>query len=355
MTKAGASRRRVKWAVVAATVATAALGREARAAAIKIACIGEQTTHSHSFPTSGVGEYPWMLQMMLGAAYDTRNFGDCCATILQGYPKQPETHPYLAGSAFPLSVSFAPDIVVIGSWGKHDTEIANSLYGGVLDATKLRADYEQLVTTYLDLASKPKVYVSLPVPIPKGAPMGVTTNVILPAIRSVADAHGLPIVDLYAAFLNHPELYKDDTHVSDDAGLHKITDLVYAALTAGADAGTSRDAGSPTSDAAVDAGEPDAGGGAGASGAGGSGGAATGTGGSTSATGGTSTTSGAGGSAGAGVSGAAGAATGDHPSVDSDSGCAVAHGRQSGATWIAVAFAALFARRRRISASSRGA
>src|SRR3954464_9938276 len=112
MTKASALGRVFGCAVAASVVA---VSFDARSAAVKVACIGEQTTHSHSFPTSGVGEYPWMLQMRLGGGYDAQNFGDCCATILQGYPKQPETHPYLTGSAFPLSVSFAPDIVVIGS------------------------------------------------------------------------------------------------------------------------------------------------------------------------------------------------------------------------------------------------
>jgi len=352
MTMASWSRRTFGWAVMVATLSTVPFEREARAATIKVACIGEQTTHSHSFPTTGVGEYPWMLQMMLGAGYDVRNFGDCCATILQGYPKQPETHPYLTGSAFPLSVSFAPDIVVVGSWGKHDTEIANSLYGGVLDATKLRADYDTLVKTYLDLANKPKVYVSLPVPIPKGAPTGVTTDVILPAIRSVADAYGLPVVDLYSSFLNHPELYKDDTHVSDDAGLHKIADLVYAALSAGGDAGTPG-----TNDAATDAGSgaPDADpGGAGAGGAGTSG-----TGGSgTSGAGGTTSVTGTGGGAGSGGSLGSGGAHVSPPTTDLEGGCTVARGRagQSSASWIAVALGvALVARRRRVSASSREA
>src|SRR5262249_21918805 len=189
------------------------------------------------------------------------------------YPKQPETHPFLSGSKYPASVAFVPDIVVIGSWGKHDTEIANSLYGGVLDPVKLRADYDTLVTTYLNLANHPKVYVSTPVPIPKGAPTGVTTTVILPAIKSVATERNLQVVDLYPAFLNHPELYKDDTHVSNDAGLHKIADLVFAAITGGADAGAPRPDSGATADAGADTGGPAQDAGAGAGGTSGTGGA----------------------------------------------------------------------------------
>src|SRR3954468_2404699 len=112
--------------VLALTVTLTCAGR-AEAAPLKIACIGEQTTHSDQL--NRAVEYPAMLQTELGPDYDVENFGDCCATVLNGYPKQSETHPYLLGGGKPSyneSLTFAPDVVVIGSWGKHDTEIANA-------------------------------------------------------------------------------------------------------------------------------------------------------------------------------------------------------------------------------------
>jgi hypothetical protein len=309
-----------------AALASIALGsiREARAA-VKVACIGEQTTHSDQFPATGVGEYPWMLQMRLGTAYDTQNFGDCCATVLQGYPKQAETHPYLMGKPYTLSLPFLADVVVIGSWGKHDTEIANSVYAGVLDPVKFQSDYDTLVTTYLNLASKPKVYLSLPVPIPKGAPQGVTTSVILPAVKVIADKYGLPIIDLYSSFLNHPELYKDDTHVSNTAGLQTISDLVYAAITAGDDAGApgADGGGTHVSDAAAEGGPGGSAGSAGASGGGTS--VATGAGGSvTTGSGAGGAVVGAGGASGSGTSAAGSVGLGG--ATTSDSGCACSLG-----------------------------
>src|SRR6185436_13335497 len=72
------------------TVGGSAIG--AAAASIKVACIGGHTTHSHAFPALnretqpvGMQEYPAILQGKLGAAYQVRNFGDCCATVTQGY------------------------------------------------------------------------------------------------------------------------------------------------------------------------------------------------------------------------------------------------------------------------------
>ncbi len=222
--------------MLAATCAAVVLGSsDAAAAPIKVACVGEQTTHSDQLSRSV--EYPAMLQTLLGACYDVQNFGDCCATVLQGYPMQAETHPYLdppasSAPAFHESVMFAPDIVVIGSWGKHDTEIESVLDGGKLDPVQWQADYEELVTTYLNLPSKPTVYVSTPLPLPMGAGTGPTTDVILPAIQNIAAKYHLAIVPLYPAFLNQPQLYKDATHPTDTAGLKTIADTVYATMTA---------------------------------------------------------------------------------------------------------------------------
>jgi acyl-CoA thioesterase I len=262
--------------VVTCSAATALGSSDAAAPSIKVACVGEQTTHSDQLSRSV--EYPAMLQTMLGSCYVVENFGDCCATVLQGYPMQAETHPYLDpparyAPAFHESVTFAPDVVVIGSWGKHDTEIESVLDGGKLDPVKWQADYEELVTTYLNLPSKPVVYVSTPLPLPMGAATGPTTDVILPAIQNIAAKYHLPVVPLYAAFLNQPQLYKDATHPTDTAGLKTIADTVYATMMA--TMGSCGDGGvlSPPANggAGADAtapGDGDAGSGAGSSGAG---------------------------------------------------------------------------------------
>src|SRR5258707_10592968 len=112
--------------------------RGAVAAPIKVACIGEHTTHSHAFPADnreaqppGNQEYPAQLQTLLGAGYEVRNFGDCCGTVLQGYTPAPgETHPYVLGTnpndgvGYNESIVFLPDVVIIGSWGRHDWGLA---------------------------------------------------------------------------------------------------------------------------------------------------------------------------------------------------------------------------------------
>jgi acyl-CoA thioesterase I len=313
--------RPVGHALLLGVAAAAALAPATRAAAqpIKVAVIGPQHVHSHQLTRDK--EFPAMLQVLLGPGYQVGNFGDCCATVLRGYPRQRETHPYLEGGEsygepmnFKDSVKFAPDIVIIAPFGKHDTEIANQLYKGVLDRQRFQMDYDALVTTYLELPSKPRVYVSLPIPIPFGMPAGVTTSVMLPAVREVAAARRLPVIDLYTPFLNQRALYKDETHVTNDAGLHLIADTVFAAMNAASDAGAPADAVADTAppvtpaDAAADAAPAGAGGGGGAGGNGAAGGAGG---------GGSGANAGTGGGAGAGVTGGAGStpATGGAPAT----------------------------------------
>jgi sialate O-acetylesterase len=218
--RAGLSRRR-PHAVLAPAFALAcalelilAVG-PAFAAPIKVACVGEHTTHSDLFPPTnresqppGMQEYPAMLQTRLGPQYDVRNFGDCCATVLQNYTPA-ETHPYVLGSlpgrgpGYAESLAFLPDIVVIGSWGRHDWGMAKNPTS-VWDLAQFQKDYDDLIQRYMKLASHPKVYVSLPIPIPFGqgdvTDNGVTTSSVLPAIKAVAAKYNLPIIDLYDAF-----------------------------------------------------------------------------------------------------------------------------------------------------------
>jgi hypothetical protein len=298
----------------------------AAAAPIKVACIGEHTTHSHAFPADnreaqpvGNQEYPAQLQTLLGPSYEVRNFGDCCATVLQGYTVA-ETHPYVAGTnagdgvGYKESLAFLPDVVIIGSWGRHDWGM-NKAPGQVFTLQGFQAGYDDLVKRYEALSSHPKIFVSLPIPILNGQgdvpDQGVKTSDVLPAIKAIAAEYQLPIVDMYTPFFMHMELFKqppdpngegEGEHVT-PAGITVMANAVYAAI---------------QKDLAESVGGN--GGASAASGAGGSGGSAAGNGGSSGENGGmlagasssggssgaTDSTSGAGGQVSAGGAGTAG-------------------------------------------------
>jgi len=228
----------------------------ADAAPIKVACIGEHTTHSHAFPADnreaqppGMQEYPAQLQTLLGPGYQVRNFGDCCGTVLQGYTPQPgETHPYVNGTnpndgvGYKESIAFLPDIVIIGSWGRHDWGLAKATTDQVFTLQGFQDGYDDLVKRYQALASHPKIFVSLPIPILNGQgdvpDQGVKTSDVLPSVNAIAAKYQLPVVDLYNPFLNHKELFKqppdpnaegEGEHVT-AAGVTVIASAVFAAM-----------------------------------------------------------------------------------------------------------------------------
>ncbi len=286
----------------------------AAAAPIKVACIGEHTTHSHAFPATnretqpaGAQEYPAQLQTLLGPGYEVRNFGDCCATALQGYTVA-ETHPYIAGAnagdgvGYKESIAFLPDVVIIGSWGRHDWGL-NKAPTQVFTLQGFQDGYEDLVKRYQALSTHPKVFVSLPIPILNGQgdmpDQGVKTMDVLPSVNAVAEKYKLPIVDLYAPFFHHAELFKqapdpknegEGEHVT-NAGLTVIANAVYAAM---------------QKDLMSGGGAGGAGGSAGASGSGGTAPGAGGTAGAGGVGGTTDATAGAGGVTGGGTPGTAG-------------------------------------------------
>jgi MYXO-CTERM domain-containing protein len=227
-------------------------------------------------------EYPAMLQTLLGAGYNVSNFGDCCASVISGYTTS-ETHPFITGNQFAPSISFAPDIVIIGSWGRHDWGMSAQNALAAFKAgdttttfTKFQTDYDTLVSKYIAAASKPKIFCSTPIPIPfgnDGPDDGYMTSPAATAIKAVCQKYNLPVIDLFTAFTGHKEYYinppdKDsDGEHSSPAGATEIAQLVYDAIT-GADAGVTISPGGG-GDASVTGPDDDAGAGPGSSGAGG--------------------------------------------------------------------------------------
>jgi hypothetical protein len=248
---------RFSGVALAGVLALTASARMAVAAPIKVSCIGEQTTHSDLYPTTtnqpvGMQEYPAMLQTLLGSGYTVMNYGDCCASVISGYTAS-ETHPFINGNKFGPSISFAPDIVIIGSWGRHDwgksaqTALAAFEAGDTMTTyTKFQTDYDTLVSKYLAAASKPKIFCSTPIPIPfgmDGPDDGYKTSPAAAAITAVCQKYNLPIIDLYTAFTGHMEYYinppdkdSEGEHTS-VAGMMETAMLVRDAIL-GADGGT---------------------------------------------------------------------------------------------------------------------
>jgi acyl-CoA thioesterase-1 len=222
-------------------------GGRAWGAPIKVACIGEHTTHSHHLEYAQ--EYPAHLQTLLGSAYEVKNFGDGVGMLTTGYPPG-DYLEYTKSVGYMQSLTYPADIVVFGPWGKHDS-VATGGYDpavNTLDPVKFKTAYQALLQTYVDLPSHPKLLLALPIAFPYGAPTGPLTTIVLPTVKDTAEKTKLPFFDLYNLFLNDRAHFKDIDHLTDEtvtayvgSGQEKHVRAVYDALMAlaiNADAGS---------------------------------------------------------------------------------------------------------------------
>lgn len=191
---------------------------------IKVACIGNSITYGSTIDDRVKDAYPFVLNRLLGAKYEVRNYGVSGATILKKANK-----PYVNTRAFKAALNYKPDIVVI-KLGTNDSKAVNWKY-----RKELEANIHDFLTAFEKLDSKPKIYVCSPVPAftsatTKGINSGIIKNEIVPLMRSIAKNRKLEFIDLYTPFLNKEELFPDKVHPkAKGAGL--IAANIYTAIT----------------------------------------------------------------------------------------------------------------------------
>jgi GDSL-like Lipase/Acylhydrolase family len=206
----------------------------------RIACIGEQTTHS--FHRENDPEYPQFLGEILdkdfkidtekqhpnaggflyggGRNYRIGNFGHPRGTVLDHELENPRA--VIRSDELKLADQFAPNIVILGPFGDHE-----SLTNVSMD--KFTSDLRALIAHIASFKSKPVIFVVLP--LPRG-PKDEDANYqrIRNETEQVAREKKLPVIDLWTAFLGKPEYYKDATHLT-VPGRHHLAEVVAAAIT----------------------------------------------------------------------------------------------------------------------------
>ena len=209
-------------------------------AQIKIALIGEQTTHS--LHRENDPEYPKFLGESLdrdfiidatkphpmggghlyggGAKFLIGNFAHPQATILDHALSNPKS--YLRSDELKLAEAFAPHLVVLGPFGDHE---ALAKIGFDNFTRDLRALLDRLAA----FPSHPQILVALPIP---HGPKDDDENYrrIRRETEQVAREKKLAIIDLWTPFLGHPEFYKDATHLT-IPGRQQLAKVVAASLT----------------------------------------------------------------------------------------------------------------------------
>ncbi len=166
----------------------------------KVACVGDSITMGSTYPDK--------LQVMLGSYYSVKNFGLSSSTV-----SMESKLPYMSQAPFQRAKDFQPDIVLI-LLGTNDANPEVTY-----NETTFEDDYATLVTSFMQLDSKPQVVVvnSPPIFVSETSPYNNTylTKNLIPQMNDIADRYNLPTVDLYGVFGDHPEYFMDGIHPTD--------------------------------------------------------------------------------------------------------------------------------------------
>lgn len=200
------------------------LSGPALSAPLKVACIGNSITAGFGIPEAerSTKSYPAVLQKMLGSGYVVNNYGVSGTTLLKLGSK-----PYWNQSAYANSRAWLPDIVII-QLGTNDANPKNSTYW-----KDFQADYLEMVSSFRNLSSHPRMYLNLPPAIyltkPTDASDTALVKYILPPIREAARLTGSQVIDVHAATSGKPDLFPDKLH-PDEFGAALIAETVYQAF-----------------------------------------------------------------------------------------------------------------------------
>jgi rhamnogalacturonan acetylesterase len=192
--------------------------------ALKVACVGDSITYGGG-TTAVAGarpnSYPSQLQRMLGDKYDVRNFGVGGATLLNHGDK-----PYQKQAAFRRALDEQPDIVIV-MLGANDTKPWNWRWAG-----DFAADYGDLVSQFLSLDSKPRVWLCCPCPVPADGNYAINEAGVddeIPLIDDLAREMQLSVIDIHGALQNHADLIPDRVHPNNE-GATLMARAAYRAL-----------------------------------------------------------------------------------------------------------------------------
>ena len=190
---------------------------------IRVACIGDSITWGFTLLNPWKQGYPALLQEMLGAGYEVRNFGYNDASA-----RFDADTPYVKKRIYKESLDWNPDIVLL-MLGTNDTKTRN------WDPDIFLRDYRKIAESYQNLPSHPRVILIAPIrifPILGKPLLGVYPETmeegVRPAIREIAAETGLQLVDLQDLFSDN-QYCRDGVHPQ-RTGTRMLAEAIYSAI-----------------------------------------------------------------------------------------------------------------------------
>jgi len=193
---------------------------------IKIACIGDSLTFGHLVEDREINCYPTQLNDLLGDDYVVGNFGANGHTMLKSGDA-----PYWEHEFFKLSTLLLPDIVII-MLGTNDSKPHH-----FTTTEDFIATYEQMITHYRSLSSKPRIYLMTPPTVfpPTDASSATTirgevVSTLAEATVSLGKKWRISVIDLHKLTADFPEGFVDDGVHTNKKGAKLIANMVFREL-----------------------------------------------------------------------------------------------------------------------------
>ncbi|MCH2365777.1 MAG: GDSL-type esterase/lipase family protein [Planctomycetes bacterium] len=188
---------------------------------IRVACVGDSITFGAGVENRGQNNYPKVLGRLLGAGYETRNFGVNGATLLKKGDK-----PYWKTGAFKAATGFKPHIVIV-KLGTNDSKPQNWKHKG-----QYATDLDALAYHFASLPTRPKIWLCKPAPVYRdrwGINEKAVKGEVIPLLEGVAKKKKLPIIDLYKALSGIKQHFPDGIHPN-AKGAEILARAVYQAI-----------------------------------------------------------------------------------------------------------------------------
>ena len=188
---------------------------------IRVACVGDSITFGSGIKDRKNYNYPLVLGKSLGVKFDVRNFGVSGATMLKK-----GDFSYWERPAFKQATEFNPHVVII-KLGTNDTKPQNWKH-----SSYYAVDYEAMIDHFASLPAKPKIWLCSPAPVYQtrwGINEQSVVEGVIPQVQALAKRKNLPIIDLYAALSDKPEMFPDKIHPN-AAGAKVMAETIEAAI-----------------------------------------------------------------------------------------------------------------------------
>ncbi len=195
-------------------------------AKMKIICIGDSITEGFGLGDNPSVYYPSLLQEFLGDEVIVFNEGVTCSCVtMMEEDGRTCGLPYVLQPEYDEALSLAGDIYVImlgtndATDGMHDTEDIQDPYGNLISYEPMFETFYQYIIDGVRQASpNALIYLVTPVPVRNCIWRKHQEKYLLkiiPHIKALAEANGLPLIDLHEEFLKmDPEeldsLYQED-------------------------------------------------------------------------------------------------------------------------------------------------